>query len=414
MTNAFIVMGYNNTRLGDVKKIESYAKEFHDAELILCKDGISDGDRESIRNCIECDLSPTGENVDSIVAYLKVHSLELVGVLPFSDKGVPFGALLAERLGLPGSDPVRAGSAADKYDYRMAEAEFGGLPESMRHVRAQEINDAQDIHDFWDSVVPSKVFLKPKGEGNSRGCIRLDQRESVQDAFAELHPYLAGGVMAEECIDDAREYSVDHVGGFSWVTEKATTTGPFRAEIQQIVPAPLSLEPESNIRKAGFAAAEVCGYAGSAFHNEIFLLSGGEKTAVVEPNLRPAGMRIWDLVALAFDFDPWAAWLHYSREGKSAPEFAEQRGYAGIRMISAPVEGVLSSIPPVAEMKAKFPELKEVAITKELGDVLTTQAEDNADFIGYVICSSLTYEGTQAALLACTSHVQNSVGVQSA
>lgn len=43
VTNAFIVMGYNNIRLGDVKKIESYAREFHDAELILCKDGISDG-----------------------------------------------------------------------------------------------------------------------------------------------------------------------------------------------------------------------------------------------------------------------------------------------------------------------------------------------------------------------------------
>ncbi|WP_367043743.1 hypothetical protein [Streptomyces sp. Je 1-332] len=414
MTNAFVVMGYNNTRLGDVKKIESYAREFHDAELILCKGGISAGDREAIRNCIECDLSPTGENVDLIVTYLKDRSLDLVGVLPFSDKGVQIGALLAERLGLPGCDPVRAAGAADKYSYRMAEAEFGGLPDSMCRVRAQEIDDAQDIRGFWDSVAPSKVFLKPRGEGNSRGCTRVDRRESIDAVFAELQPYLAGGVMAEECVDDAREYSVDHVAGFSWVTEKVTTTGAFRAEIQQIVPAPLDPAVESRVRQAGFTAAEVCGHADGAFHNEIFLFPGGEKAAVVEPNSRPAGMRIWDLAALAFDFDPWAAWLHYSREGKPAPEFTDQRGYAGIRMIPAPADGVLSSLPAVAGMEDEFPELKEVVITKKPGDVLATQAADNAGFIGYVICSSPTYEGTQRALISCASHIQNSVGVEAA
>lgn len=93
----------------------------------------------------------------------------------------------------------------------------------------------------------------------------------------------------------------------------------------------------------------------------------GEETAVVEPNSRPAGMRIWDLAGLVFDFDPWAAWLNYSRAGKSAPEFVEQRGYAGIRMISAPADGVLSSLPHLSGIEAEFPELKEVVLTKKLG-----------------------------------------------
>ena len=411
MTSAFIVMGYNNTRLADVKKIESYAREFHGAELVLCKNGISDVDREAVHHCVESDLLATEESVDAILDYLRTHAIDLIGVLPFSDRGVPIGALLAKRLGLPGADPAGTDGAFDKHVYRTREAQYPDLPAFHRTIRAREIGSAEQARAFWDEVAPQRVFLKPKGEGNSLGCTRVDEAADLDRAFAALSPYLAGGVMAEECVDGAREYSVDHVAGFSWLTEKATTTGAYRAEVQQIVPAPLDAQAADRIRQSGFTAAEICGYGGSAFHNEIFLLSGGLQTAVVEPNLRPAGMRIWDLAALAFDFDPWAAWLNSARTGKPAQEFVDQRGFAGIRMLRSGADGVLTELPGASALQDEFPALREVVFTKKVGDRVKTLIEDNADFIGFVICASSSYEETQAALLACAEKIENSTGV---
>ena len=53
-------------------------------------------------------------------------------------------------------------------------------------------------------------------------------------------PYREGGIVLEELIQNAREYSWDYVAGSTWVTEKTTTEGAYRAEIQQVVPAPLT------------------------------------------------------------------------------------------------------------------------------------------------------------------------------
>lgn len=414
MTSAFVVMGYNNTRLGDVKRLEAYARDFHDAELVLCKGGISESDRAAVRHCIECDLLPTAENVDLIMEYLRVNSIDAIGVLPFADKGVPIGALLSVRLGRPGAEPEKAQGAADKHLYRMNEKRHQGLPSFLRHVRSREVGTLADARAFWDEVSPGRIFLKPKGEGNSRGCTRVDRLEDLDDAFAGIRPYLSGGVVAEECVDDAREYSVDHVAGFSWVTEKATTAGAYRAEIQQIVPAPLDPGIEDRIERSGFAAAEVCGYSGGAFHNEVFLLRRGQETAVVEPNLRPAGMQIWDLAALAFDFDPWSAWLNYSRYGKLVEVPVRRKGYAGIRMLRAATEGVVSSLPELSEMRNRYPGVQEIVLSRAVGDRVTTRIENNADFIGYVMCSSPSYEETQAALLACATNIESAVGVVAA
>ncbi|MEU3964010.1 hypothetical protein AB0F42_30140 [Streptomyces buecherae] len=413
MAKAFIVMGYNNTRLADVKKLKSYASGIHSAELVLCKSGLSGFDREAVRHCIECDLEPTAANIDAILGYLSAHSLELLGVLPFSDKGVPIGALLADRMGLRGGDPTRVQGAADKHEYRVSEWECRDLPAFHRVIRAREVRSAEDVWDFWKTVSPSRVFLKPKGEGNSRGCRRIAQADEIDGVFEGLRPYLAGGVLAEECIDGAREYSVDHVAGFSWLTEKSTTTGAYRAEVQQIVPAPLSSEVADRIRQSGFIAAKLCGFNGNAFHNEVFLFPEGHQTAVVEPNLRPAGMRIWDLAALAFDLDPWAAWLNYSRDGKLVPESIRQRAFAGIRMLRARSEGVVTSLPDVSELQQKSLGAVEIVLTKAIGDTVTDRVENNADFIGHVIFASPSYEVTQAGLESCAEKIETAVGVAS-
>ncbi|MCX5388140.1 hypothetical protein [Streptomyces sp. NBC_00083] len=411
MTKVFAVMGYNNTRLADVKKLETYARELHGAELVLCKDGITATDRETVRHCLDNDLAATEENIDSIIAHLGSHALELVGVLPFSDHGVPAGALLASRLGLPGADPAAAACAADKHLYRAREARHDTLPGHHRTIRAREIHTADDAVAFWHEVAPRRIFLKPKGEGNSRGCTRVEDEAHIGSAFAGLSPYLAGGVMAEECVDGAREYSVDHVAGFSWLTEKTTTTGAYRAEIEQVVPAPLAPPTAGAVRRSGYAAAEICGYAGSAFHNEVFLLAGDRGTAVVEPNLRPAGMRIWDLAALAFDFDPWTAWLDHSRSGTALPAPPRQRGYAGIRMLRPRADGFLASLPQVADVHERFPGLHEVVFTKAVGDPVSTRVENNADFVGHVICAAPTHQETRALLLACTRAIEESTEV---
>jgi hypothetical protein len=108
------------------------------------------------------------------------------------------------------------------------------------------------------------------------------------------------------------------VAGSTWITEKTTTEGAYRAEIQQVVPAPLSAEVQARLMAAGQHMAALVSANNGAWHNEVFLGSD-HLTSAVETNMRPGGMHIWDLAREAFiDFDPWERWVRWAVEGRVA------------------------------------------------------------------------------------------------
>jgi biotin carboxylase len=54
-----------------------------------------------------------------------------------------------------------------------------------------------------------KAFIKPACEGASRGCRVIHHPAECEDVWQALKPYREGGIVLEELIQNAREYSWD-------------------------------------------------------------------------------------------------------------------------------------------------------------------------------------------------------------
>ena len=185
-----------------------------------------------------------------------------------------------------------------------------------------------------------KAFIKPACEGASRGCRVIRHPSECDEAWQALKPYREGGIVLEELIQNAREYSWDYVAGSTWITEKTTTEGAYRAEIQQVVPAPLAADVQARLKAAGRHMAGLVSRDNGAWHNEVFLRAN-RRTSAVETNMRPGGMHIWDLARQAFvDFDPWERWVRWAVEGQVDQPRPGARGYCGIRLLRATAGGI--------------------------------------------------------------------------
>ncbi|KTC84771.1 ATP-grasp domain-containing protein [Legionella drozanskii] len=346
--NAVLILGYNNTRINDVKKIKETARIYLNAITILCKKSPTSEDKNVADYAIDVELDKKQENIDKVIAAIEALSVNVIALLPFSDPGTQLGSVLAAQMGLKGPDLTKIDSALNKYAFRKAEKNAKHLPMGYKPIRFEKIESYEALCKLHQEL-DKKLFLKPTSEGNSRGCINLSHYKDLNCAWSEVEQYLSDGVVGEQLITDSDEYSWDHVSGFSWVTEKKTTENQYSAEIQQIVPAPISQQKKELIANAGEFMASLAGYNSGACHNEIFYSSCSGTIRGVEPNLRPAGMRIWDLAALAFeDFDPWKEWVLWAA-GKNLTQSSssnfKQQCYAGIRMISSKKIGILQHLP---------------------------------------------------------------------
>jgi biotin carboxylase len=319
-----------------------------------------------------------------VAAQLGRHGLRPIGVLPFSDRGVVLGAHLAARFGLPGAEPSRAAIGLDKHRFRAVEAASADHPPGYTPLRSLVVHS---FAEFEAAVARfgGTAFVKPTSEGNSRGCQLVPDLAACPALWVALEPYHDRGVMVETLVTGAREYSWDYVGGARWLTEKRTTSGRFRAEFQQVVPAPLDEVQTALLDQAGAHVRQLVSPANGAFHTELFLLERG--VAAVETNLRPGGMHIWDLARLAFPgFDPWREWLSWSTGGAVRPSRPQAQAVSGIRMLRAPRDGVVVSTPDVAAVADELGiPLHDAELCTSPGQQVRAEVADNAGFVGQII-----------------------------
>jgi hypothetical protein len=402
MKEAILVLGYNNTRINDVRKIREKANQSLGAITVLCKKDPTEIDKSAVDFAIDVGLEQSDENIQTIINTCKENDTKIIGILPFSDQGTQLGALLAQRLNLPGALPEKINAALNKHEFRAKEKELN-KPQGYIAVNAKKITSLEELQTTFQEF-DSALFLKPMSEGNSRGCIAIKKYEDCESAWNEVKKYLSGGITAEKLIENAQEYSWEHVAGYSWITEKMTTQSQYRAEPQHILPAPIS-KAEADVLTAGAKfMAELSGYNGCPCHNEIFLLNSKTEVMAVEPNLRPAGGKLWDLSTYAFEnFDPWVLWINWAT-GKvdSTSKPLKQKCFAGMRFIIARRDGKIKNIAlsDLAQLSEKAPgNYIELVWTKKAGDMVTSCPHDNADFLGYVTATSDDYNSLAAKLL---------------
>ena len=412
-TSCVVVVGYNGNRVHDIQKLRDLCKTLYNARLILVVERISPEDDQVADHVCSASLAPqdVAESLELVAGCLDVDRWKLIGVLPFSDRGVLLGAALATYYGLPGITPGEARAGLDKQIFRKLEAACETAPDDYRPVFSTRV---ESLGELRQRVVElgGKAFIKPACEGASRGCRVIHHPSECDEAWQALKPYREGGIVLEELVRDAREYSWDYVAGSTWVTEKTTTEGFFRAEIQQVVPAPLTQEVQARLGAAGRHMSGLVSLDNGAYHNEIFLRSDG-LTSAVETNMRPGGMHIWDLARLAFvDFNPWEHWVRWAVEGKTAQQDPVARGYCGIRLLRAPAAGLLRDLPDIESLARELNiELVEAAYEKRVGDTVMAQVKDNTAFIGHIVLFSEHYDQLSNDLLRLAEAIESRVGV---
>jgi hypothetical protein len=409
--NAVLVLGYNNTRIDDVRKIKKSAKSNLDAITVLCKSAPTQADLEAADLVIDVGLRGTAEEVQKVKDALVANYLSPVALLPFSDPGTQLGAALSHALNLRGADPELIRGALDKHSFRTLEARSSAAPSGYRKVASTLIHSLAELVDTYDRY-GGQGFLKPAQEGNSRGCIHLSKQADLQNAWDQVSIYADGGIVLEELIEGGAEYSWDQVNGYAWITEKKTTQDAYRAEYQQIVPAPLSENHSAKLSETGAYMSGLVGNGMGACHNELFLFASTDETVAVEPNLRPGGMRIWDLASLAFrNFNPWDEWIRWAA-GAQAPgtRALERQFYAGIRYLRSGVDGLFpapSTIAPDTDAATSNCELIEVVWTRKPGDKVSSSITNNADYVGYFILRAEKYEDLCHGLDAVADALEN-------
>jgi hypothetical protein len=388
-TDCFIVVGYNNSRIYDVAKLRDICHREYRAAVVLFTEHAKPQDHAAADVVLVAPLGAVegAVAVAPIAEELRRLDLRPVGVLPFSDRGVPLGACLARSFGLPGADPAQAAAGLDKRRFRRLEAAAPAHPPGYSPVRSWSVRTLPEFEAAVERLGGS-AFVKPANEGNSRGCQVVSDIGMCRRAWAALAPYHDDGVIVEMLIENAREYSWDFVAGARWLTAKHTTQDRFRAEMQQIVPAPLDPRRVALLDRAGEHVRQLVSTDNGAFHNELFLRDNG--VVAVETNMRPGGMHIWDLARLAFaDFDPWRMWLQWSVSGVTRRIQPTPRAVAGTRMLRAPADGVVVSVPDVPALaEALGIAVEHASFSASPMDPVSTDVSDNAGFVGEIILTA--------------------------
>lgn len=154
MEKVFIVFGYNNIRLFDVKKIKQIAKEKYSAKIMLCREVITAEDKNNIDYTFLADLTKQdsknlAQQASSVIKFLTGNNLQAIGCLPFSDKGVQLGSLVATKLNLfhdvYGEESL---AAIDKFAFRRLEQK-SSLPQWYKKVQSKVAYSKEDVYSFF-------------------------------------------------------------------------------------------------------------------------------------------------------------------------------------------------------------------------------------------------------------------------
>jgi hypothetical protein len=317
-TGMLLIVDYNLSRAADVARMARHAKIVHGVRTVLIRANPGPSDSAICDEVV--DLDPAlPDFVDQAMARLTPWRDALRAGVVFSDNAVHSGALLLERLGLSVDCASLAVGAFSKYAYRQAEAAHGPLLRSQ-HVLLLDcarISSLAELEAFAD-LHRDGFVVKPACEGNNRGVVVVHAGDDLQAAFDEVSPYLANGVICEQLIRYRREYSYDGIGALSFITEKVSASGRYPVEVAQVLPSRLKPMEWHTLHRAGQLCNVLVGQRDGPFHNEVKLSDDGMRAAVVEPNRRPGGMKIWSLAEAVYGIDLYALWVD-SVLGEPAP-----------------------------------------------------------------------------------------------
>lgn len=303
----FFIIDYNLSRKKDVIRIADLCKKIRGLSTILFTTPGKEIGTENIKSVSFPNIR-SASYIDSCISWINKNKINCRGGLVFSDDAIYTGSLFLSHLGCHVDSPAFAINSFDKLKYRITEAKYKKNSDRTPFFSTIDELPKDQLEHGW--------IIKPRCEGNNRGVIKVTNVDEFNEAIILNEKYERDGLIAEECIDIKEEYSVDGVSNLSFITKKITEKGKYPLEIGQISPAFIDKTLEKKIISASNLANNITGQYIGAFHNEIMIEEKTMKGVVAEPNRRPGGMKIWDIIENSFEIDLYNYWLRSAFEGR--------------------------------------------------------------------------------------------------
>jgi len=337
-----LIIDYNLSRFDDVKEMTSYAYSKYGLKTILVRPNPTIIDKSIAYQVI--DLDPRNENfIEDAMIALQDFSTEIKSGFVFSDNAVINGAILLKKLGLDTDSPSLAEAAFSKIKYRKLESQCRPFLDNTNFTipHSQIIHTQDELIDFLNDH-PDGIVLKPACEGNNRGVVVLKKGDNLSGVLDSVKSYIKDGLIAEEFISFEEEYSFDGLAHLNFITKKLSVHGKYPVEYGQMILGNLSTDKVELITRAGLIANLIVGQQSGPFHNEIKISATMKKSVVIEPNRRPAGMKIWSLAEKVFKLNFYHLWLDRMIQQVLPARLPDPSGNAAIRMLGAPFDGVVN------------------------------------------------------------------------
>jgi biotin carboxylase len=319
-------------------------------------------------------------------------------IVALDDQGVVVAAHAASLLGLARHNPSAAVEATrDKATMRLLLA-TAGVPQP-RYLLAYDAGRAAE-----EIGVP--VVLKPLALSASRGVIRVDSLDTVEEVAARVRRIAGddGPILVEEYLDGP-EVALEGllVNGVLHVLavfdKPEPLIGPYFEETVYVTPSRLDAGVLTRIEEVAGQAAAALGLVEGPVHAELRLVSAddGGDVRLIEVAARTiggrcskalsfaAGRSLEELViarALGIDLGPGA--------------FSLAEGAFGVMMLPIPLTGVLSAVDG-ADEAAAVPGVTGVEITATVGREIRALPEGDR-YLGFIFAAAPTPADVEVAL----------------
>lgn len=323
----------------------------------------------------------------------EITDSEFHAVVPGLEYAVEATVKASQKLGLPHSGEVASRILTNKYQLRMFCRE-----ENIPHPRFAKIDSLDDLRQFYQG---NPIVLKPANRQASLGVIKIQSDCELEEAWNEILQIDEGvqiasrkmdwQYLAEECmtgIEMSTEVFVSN-GEVQFIncTSKDTTSGRYSVELGHMVPALISSEIENQLRIETHKLVTSLRFGYGVLHAEWMITEEGPK--LIECAGRAPGDFIFEMIELAYGFDPYLAWVEVL-SGRTTVLPQEAIRDAAIKFFSC-LTGKVEQI--VGLENLVDPNLKAWELNIKIGDQIKT-IKSSWDRIGYVMT---TGENSQKA-----------------
>jgi biotin carboxylase len=333
-------------------------------------------------------------------------------VLAADDHGLALGALLREKLGLPGNSPQAVAQLADKLMFRRLQQRTG-LP----HPAFSLLQHDDDLQTAAQAV-GFPLVVKARRLNASRGVIRADNADELRAAVHQVRRIQNRlqrdadglGLLAEAFIPGA-EVALEGVlqGGalrvLALFDKPDPLNGPTFEETRYVTPSRLPDSVQSAIAENVGRACAAAGVTEGPIHAEARINDQGIWLLEIAP--RAIGGLCGRVLQATLGMDTTELVLRHAA-GLPMPAVSQQGGAAGVMMIPIPAVGILKSVEGIESARA-VRHISGIEITAPTGQLIAPPPE-GASYLGFIFSRAPSPEAAADALLA--AHARLTIQIQ--